>query len=282
MTPTFEAQPQQADPIERLRASRGLIATVNTTGLVEAQTADCLLRLALHNAAHGFTQIEYATFPAALVESGRDAVCQHALKEGYEWLLMIDGDATFQPEAFLRLLNVAFLTHPEADVVGAYAQLKGSMMPTIDTGSGTWEIHYPGEGVLPAIRTGGHFLLVKTACLRRFGPPWFRTREAWKPARALAEIDNFARMHCDGANPLTEHPAWRKLTAAAKGAPGTSAGAVGEDSAFCDALLAAGGRLVVDTDTVTGHITRKIIQPADLKARVARNEASLAAICGVG
>lgn len=280
MSPSYQtvAEPAQPD----LRELRGLIATVNTTGLVEAMTAECMLRLALHNASLGFTNIEYQTFPATLVESGRDAVCQHALSQGYDWLLMIDGDATFGEDAFLRLLHAAFIRQPDADAVGAYSQLKGSFLPTIDTGSGTWEPHFPGEGLLRVIRTGGHFILVKTPALRRFGPPWWRTREAWKPARALAEVDNFARMKLDGKNPLAETPAWRKLTEAARGAPGGNAGAVGEDSGFCDALTAAGGRIYVDTDTVTGHIDRRVITPGDLKARLAAQNASLAAACGIG
>jgi hypothetical protein len=271
----------QPDEARDLRALRGAVCTINLTGLIEAQTSECMLHMALWNAANGFTNVEYLTVPATLVEAGRDSACQHALQENYNWLLMIDGDATFDADSLARILHTAYITHPDADVVGAYAQLKGSFHPTIDTGTGTWETHYPGEGVLPVIRTGGHFLLIKTPTLRRFGPPWFRTREALQPAKALAEIDNFCRMNYDGRNPLQDASLYSDIVDKAKAASSTSPGSVGEDSGFCDALTAAGGQIYVDTNIVTGHIERRVITPKDLKAKQREHDALLAAAVGV-
>jgi hypothetical protein len=274
---TFETAPQQPDP----RALRGVVATVNLTGLIEAQTQECLLHLALWNAAHGFTNVEYVTMPAQLVESGRDAVCAHALRNSYDWLLMVDGDATFPEDALARLLHTAYITHPDSDVVGAYAQLKGSYHPTIDTGTGTWETIFPGAGVLPVVRTGGHFLLVKTPLLQRFGPPWFRTRETLMPARALAELDNFVRLNFNGRNPLTSHPEWDEIVKKARAVSSGSPSSVGEDSGFCDAAKAIGANIYVNADLVTGHIERKVISPTDLIQRRTQHEARLASAVGV-
>lgn len=258
-----------------LSALRGLVATANLTGSVHYETMDALLKLALHNAKIGLTQVEYRTFPAQLVEAGRDAILHHALnprgdgsEKPYDYVLMFDGDATFGPDALLRLLKTAYVEAPDADVVSAYAQLKHPLsLPCIDTGTGTWEPIFPGEGVLPAMRVGGHFLLIKTSALRRFGPPWFRTRRTLKPVDALSEVDNFARIKFDGSNPLQESAAWRTLHRVAREeAHAQGVASVGEDSGFCDALLAAGGSIYVNTDVVTGHLTKRVISPSDLKS----------------
>jgi hypothetical protein len=268
-----------ADQVD-LTALRGLVATANLTGTVFGQTADCTLRLALHNAEHGLTQIEYATFPCQLVEAGRDSILGHALQQNYDYVLMYDGDATFNADALLRLLHTAYVTHPQADVVGAYAQLKGSFIPTIDTGTGTWEPHFPGAGILPVIRTGGHFLLIKTPILRRMPAPWFRTRPAMRPIRALAEVDNYARVKMDGENPFSASEAWERLVALAR-AESPQESSVGEDSGFCDAVKAAGGQIVVNTDVLTGHIEQRVITPADLKAKLKERADHLRLAVGV-
>ena len=266
------------EPID-LRSLRGYVAIANTTGLVHGQTSDCLLRLALHNASLGL-QVEYGVVACTLVEAGRDAILQHALSEKYDYCLQIDGDATFGEDALVRLLHTAFITHPHADVVGAYAQLKGSYLPTCDTGTGTWEAHFPGSGVLEVMRTGGHFLLVKTPILRRFGPPWFRTRQTLKPIRAFAEIDNYARMKLDGSNPFSSLPEWETLISAAR-AESPAESSVGEDSGFCDQVKAAGGTILVNTDVLTGHLELRSITPLNLKERIDQQAERLAASVGV-
>lgn len=278
-TPDQQSLSSASEP--DIREKRGLLATVNLTGLVEAATSECILQSALWNSEHGLTQIEYRTFAAQLVEAGRDAVCSHALQEKYDWLLMVDGDATFQADAVGKLLHTAYVTHPSSDVVGAYCQLKGSYLPTIDCGSGRWEPHWPGEGVLPVIRTGGHFLLVKTDILRRFGPPWFRTRQTLRPIRILAELDNFARCNLAGENPFRSLPEWETLTKLAREKSSEGSSSVGEDSGFCDAVRAAGGSILVDTGILTGHIDRKVIGPADLKDTLRKHEEKIRLAVGV-
>lgn len=259
---------------------RGLCATANLTGTVFGQTADCTLNMALHNASLGL-QVEYLTFPCQLVESGRDSICAHALNQNYDYLLMYDGDATFAADALVKLLYTAFVTHPDADVVGAYAQLKGSYVPTIDTGLGVWEPIFPGAGVLPVIRTGGHFLLVKTGILKRLPAPWFRTRQAMRPIRALAEVDNYARCKLDGENPLASNgDTWNDLVSLARKESAAENG-VGEDSGFCDAVCAAGGRIYVNSDILTGHLEVRTITPRDLKERLAERDLRLRQCVGV-
>lgn len=266
-----------------LRSLKGLVASCVGIGGVDASFSEALLNLALFNTSQGFTQIEYRTFPCVLVESGRDECASHALREGYDWVLQIDADAIFPVDALIRLLKRAYVDVPDADAVGAYAQLKQfPFLPTIDSGTGTWEEHYPGEGVLPVMRTGGHFLLTKTSAYRKLGPPpWHRTRVALRPIDALRDFDNFTRIHCDGTNPFSALPQWELLLQKAKESSGSPASSVGEDSGFCDNLLAVGGRIYVDTDLVAGHVAKRTVEPEMLKEALDERRASIRAACGV-
>lgn len=88
------------------------------------------------------------------------------------------------------------------------------------------------------------------------------------PAQAFAEVDNFARTHLDGSNPLTQHKEWSTLIAEAKRVASGDSHTVGEDSGFCDAVRAVGGNIVVNTDVVTGHVGKKIVTWPDLKKNI--------------
>lgn len=272
----------RSEPVD-LRTLRGLVATCVGVGGVDADFAAAREEMRVFNVEHGFRAIEYRTEPCVLVEAGRDAVALHALQQGYDWCLQIDADAApFPPDACLRLLQRAYVDAPDADAVGAYCQLKQAPhLPTIDTGTGTWEVHYPGEGLLPVIRTGGHFLLVKTAAYRRLGEaPWHRTRVAPTLLRTLSELDNAARQRFSNRNPFAALGEWDVLLEAARQEPQGAVSAVGEDSGFCDRLTAAGGRLYVDTDLVAGHVTKSFITPQMLKGHMDARARQVAAACG--
>jgi hypothetical protein len=271
-----------------LRSLKGVVATTCLTGSVLEEYATCREEMRVRAVTSRFVNIEWRTFNGVLVEHARDEVCAHALspnpqaaQPSYDWLLQIDADATFPPDALERILHTAYVKVPDADVVGAYSQLKSEpFLPTIDTGSGTWEPRFPGEGVLPVIRTGAHFLLVKTPILRRFGPPWFRTRRSVRPIDALREIDNFSRIRNDGANVLAGD-AWDSLLAEAKRQGGGVESPVGEDSGFCDSVKAVGGNIYVDTDLVTGHIGKRNITPKMLSEKMREREAHVRAAMGI-
>lgn len=275
--------------INHLRGLTGLVSTCVLTGNVMEEYAACLAEMRVWCVTNGFTKIEWRVEHAQLVEHGRDAALAHALNpnpaasaKSYDWCLQIDADATFAPDTLFRMLHTAYVSVPDSDILGAYSQLKGApYLPTIDTGTGTWEAHFPGEGVLPVIRTGAHCILIKTPILRRFGPPWFRTRLAFRPVDALREVDNYARIKCDGRNPLTENPAWETLLSAAKKDAGGIESAVGEDSGFADSVKAAGGMIYVDTDIITGHVAKRNITPDLLKEAMDAKERRLRAAVGI-
>lgn len=250
---------------------------------VDEQYASAHEEMRAWNIENGFVQVEYQRFPCVLVENGRDEVAMHALREKYDWVLQIDADAApFPADALAKLLNRAYVDAPDADAVGAYCQLKQPpYLPTIDTGTGRWEEHYPGEGLLPVIRTGGHFLLQKTDAFRKIGaPPYHRTRIAPRPIEIFAEMDSFARTHLDGRNPFAETEEWQALSEIARAGSG-GASWVGEDSGFCDNLTAAGGRIYVDTDLWVGHIAKVTITPKMLKDALDEQRTQVRAACGV-
>lgn len=270
--------------IEQLKTLPGCIATVVTTGQVDSLYAGCHENMRAYNITNGFHRIEYRQFPAVLVEAGRDSVVEHFLgQKDYQWVLQIDADATFNEDSLVRILNTAFNVVPDSDMVGAYCQLKGGVnIPTIDTGSGMWEIHYPGSGVIPVIRTGAHFILCKRSAFEKMGmPPYFRTRLAPRALDVMAELDGYARQNYAGRNPFCDTDEWNELLdKASKGAAGGPSG-VGEDSGFCDRLTASGGRIYVDTDIVTGHVCKEVIGPHRLKEAVQKRERTFRLACGV-
>jgi hypothetical protein len=250
----------------------GLIV-ITTYGQITQQTAACLLEARSHNDKQGLGNVEYQMIPGTLVEKARNEAVRTMLKKGHGWLLMIDGDTTFQPDAIIQLLTVAFAAMPHADVVGAWVPLRGELaLPTIDTGTGTWESHYPGSGILEVMRTGGAFLLCKRRVFEGLKDPWFRMRV---PARALdfmAEVDNFARIKFDGQNPFRGTPErfWERLEDCARQDPSVVAEnftptEVGEDSGFCDRARNAGFRIMVQTDIACGHVDQQILTWANHK-----------------
>lgn len=252
---------------------KGYVATISLTGSVTPQFSSCLAEMRSHNERNGLINVEYKINHGVHVEAARDSVVQHALnprgdksQPAYDWILQIDADATFPAWTLQRLLEQAYVMVPESGVIGAYAQLKQPPnLPTIDTGTGTWEEHYPGEGLLKVIRTGCHCFLAKTWIFGRVGnAPWFRTRSAPTPLRAFREVDGFARRTLSGNNPLADHPEWETLMAQAGNQPPVESH-VGEDSSFFDRCLASGIQVFVDCDLVTGHVAQQVIMPPDLK-----------------
>jgi hypothetical protein len=276
--------PQELSPEEYIRTLPGLVATVCTTGLVQPEYGQALQDLRSYNDRNDIHKVEYQVFDAKLVEAGRDMAAKHALDNKYAWILQIDADAApFQSNALEVLLLNAFVEYPHLDVVGAYAQLNADLpLPTIDTGTGTWEIHFPGEGILPVIRTGGHFFLTKVQAFHKMGPPpWFRTRRAIRPVEAMREIDSFARCKLNGSNPFWRTPEWISLYRSAIDQAEEVEAHVGEDSGFCDRLTSSGGLIAVNTNVVTGHVVKDTVTATKLREEMKRRWTSALQMCGV-
>jgi len=215
------------------------------------------------------------TIPGNLVDKARDeAALQMLSQPALKWLAFVDADMTFRPNMMEHLLATAYLITPWADAVGAWCPLRGKpYLPTIDTGTGTWEPTDANIGPVEVIRTGSACILIKRHVFERLEYPWYKVRPSPRAIDVMLELDNYARCKHDGRNPLREHPFWDTLEHCAKqdAASQRAAGhqgpatisSVGEDSGFADKMKAAGFRIVVNTDIVAEHLERRPITPQD-------------------
>ena len=273
---------------------------VTTHGSVKQETVQAIWELRSFSERAGMHNIGWAMVPGTLVEKARNDAVRMMLSafEGQaQWICFCDADmvppadALVQPKANLRpgILQTAYGTHTWADVVGGYCNLRGEIaLPTIDTGTGTWESHFPGEGVREVIRTGAAFLLCKRHVFERLPPPWFRVRVPAQPLDFMAEVDNWARIKMNGKNPFRDLPGrpWEKLLELASADPSSAPGAfvpleVGEDSGFCDRVKNAGMRIVVNTDIVVEHLGTIRFGPAHHKKKMAEVETQMLQAVGV-
>lgn len=243
---------------------------VTTYGVITQQTVTCLLAGRSLCEKRGLN-IKWQMLPGTLVEKARNEAVRMTLREGHQWLLFIDGDTVFGEDAILNVLHSAYGLLPTADAMGAWVPLRGELaLPTIDTGTGTWESHYPGSGILPVMRTGGAFLLVKRHVFEAMQDPWFRMRVPARPIDFMAEVDNYSRIKFDGQNPFRGLPGepWERLTKCAQDDPSIVIDnfvpvEVGEDSGFCDRAKMAGFNLYVNTNIACGHVDTKVLTYAD-------------------
>ena len=249
---------------QQIQIPPGLLV-LTSYGSVTMETTRAWAELRSFNDRQGLLNVGYDIIPGGLVEKARNDAVRRALQMGAQWLGMLDADMTFQPDAWLKILQTAYGHTPWFDVVGGYCSLRGEMaLPTIDTGTGTWESHYPNSGILEVIRTGAACLLVKRHVFERIPDPWFRMRVPSRPLDFMAEVDNFARIKFDGRNPFRGQPdsAWEKLEECARQDPSSQGqwvpAEVGEDSAFCDLAKSYGFRIGVDTNVVLGHVDREV------------------------
>ena len=252
---------------------------ITTYGSITQQTSQCKENMRSFTENLGLKNIQWEMMPGALVEKARNESVRMMLRNGHGWLCFIDGDTTFEPNSLVAppdqrpgLLQAAYGVVPHADAMGGWVPLRGDLaLPTIDTGTGTWESHYPGSGILPVMRTGGAFLLVKRHVFEALKDPWFRMRV---PARAMdfmAEFDNWCRIKFNGQNPFREYgDYWAKAEKAAIDDPSIVVEnfvpvEVGEDSGFCDRAKLAGFNIFVNTDIVCGHVDPKVLTWHDHK-----------------
>lgn len=265
-----------SDEPKSIELPPGMLA-VTTYGSITPETTQSLVDMAHHNRAAGIQNVHTTMVQGTLVDKARNEAVRVMLgNPHFKYLAFIDADMAFRPETVQQLLLTAYHLTPHADAVGAYCQLRGlPYLPTIDTGTGTWESHDAGLGPIEVIRTGSACILVKRHVFEKMEFPWYGVRPAPRPLDVLAEIDNFARCKMDGDNPLRSHSAWATLEQCARQdaasqranpqaqGPGGFFSSVGEDSSFCDKMKALGFRIIVNTDVVVHHLERKAITPED-------------------
>lgn len=276
-------------PEQQIQIPAGHIVCT-TYGSIRQETAQALMEMRSHSEKQGLVNVGWFMVPGTLVEKARNDAVRNMLRDpNIQWLLFVDGDMVFPPDSLIRLLQTAYAELPHADVVGAYCPLRGELaLPTIDSGTGTWESWYPGSGVVEVIRTGAAFVLSKRRVYENLQDPWYRLRVPARPLDFMLEVDNFARMKFDGRNPFRELPnrEWERLEKCASDDPSALQqnfvpGEVGEDSGFADRARNAGFRIFVNTDVVCGHADTKITQWTDHKAAMDRVEKNQRLIAGM-
>ena len=254
---------------------------VTTYGPIRHETAGCLMEMRSFSEKQGLHNIAWSMIPGVLVDKARNEAVRQMLRDpNAGWLLFVDGDMTFSPDALMRLLQAAYGELPHADAVGAYCPLRGDMaLPTIDSGTGTWESWFPNSGTVEVMRTGAAFILIKRRVFEGLKDPWYRLRVPARPIDFLAEVDNYARIKFDGKNPFREMAGreWERLQQCAMEDPSAAEEQfapleVGEDSGFCDRARLGGFRIFVNTDIVTAHVDTKLVDWKQHKESVERVE----------
>lgn len=268
------------------------VVAMTTWGMIQGATAQAKEEMRSFSEKNGLTNVAWITVPHSLVEKARNTAVRQmlaAFEQKAEWLVFVDGDMVPPADSLVRLLATAYQTHTWADVVGGYCNLRGELaLPTIDSGTGTWESHFPGRGVIEVMRTGAAFLLCKRHVFDRIPSPWFRMRVPARPLDFMAEVDNWARIKFDGKNPFRDLPGrpWEKLMQIAQADPSAQPGTfvpdeVGEDSGFCDRVRNAGMRIVVNTDIVIPHLDQTVCGPEKHKAKMRELETQWLQAVGV-
>lgn len=255
---------------QQIQIPQGLVVCT-TYGPIRHETAQCLMEMRSFTEAQGVRNVKYTMINGVLVEKARNEGARMCLRENHQWILYCDGDMTWQADALIGMLRTAYGEMPFADILGGWCPLRGELsLPTLDTGTGTWESIYPGSGVQEVMRTGAAFLLVKRHAFERLQDPWFRMRVPARPIDFLAEVDNLCRMKFNGENPFRNMPEqyWEKLEKIAVEDPSAAQGQfvpveVGEDSGFCDRAKNAGLRIFVNTNIVCGHVDTVVRSGAD-------------------
>jgi hypothetical protein len=263
---------------------------ITTYGSIRGETTASVWEMRSFSERNGLNNVRWYTMPGTLVEKARNEAVRELLRDpNAQWLCFFDGDMTAEPNALIRMLQTCYGEYPQADVLGGYCSLRGDLaLPTIDSGTGTWESWFPNSGVVEVMRTGAAFLLVKKHVFLGMQDPWFRLRVPMRPLDALAEIDNFARIKFNGQNPFRELPdrQWERLEQCAIEDPSSAPenftpGEVGEDSGFCDRARNAGFRIFVTTEVVTGHVDAKVTSWVDHKKAIENVEQTQRYIAGL-
>lgn len=261
------------------------MACITTYGSIQGNTVQSWMDMRSFSEKNGLVNVQWQIVNGTLVEKARNDAVRQMLRIGAQWLLFMDGDMLAPQDSLLRLLQISYQPGSPVDVIGGYCTLKGDWsLPTIDTGTGTWESWFPGSGVVEVIRTGAAFLLIKRHVFEKMPDPWFRMRVPMRPLDALREVDNYARIKLHGENPFREHPAWNELESAATADPSLKEfvpAEVGEDSGFCDRAKAYGFRLFVDTDTQVGHLEMTTRTWQDHKKAIDKAKQEHRQLCGL-
>lgn len=202
-------------------------------GHVSTRFADSLLRTVGYDRFHGNRIAGWLLVEcSANVSTGRNEVVERFLASPAQWLVQIDSDMIWQPDAIHRLLEVA--DPAERPIVGGLCFAQdgdtGIIWPTLFDIAGTeeqveflrWD-EWEDGAVLPVSSTGAAFLLTHRSVLEAIRDQGFSKAYPWFQERELGGLRS------------------------------------GEDTTFCIRAGLVGAKVYVHTGVTIGHIKKHTI-----------------------
>lgn len=170
---------------EKLRPKVAIL--IPSDGEIKAWTAMSLASLCAFSALRGVS-LALIEEQASMVTRARNHLAWNAVRQGADWLLFIDSDMTFPPDAMLRLVN------HDKDIVGAtYCK----RVPPYEMLGRFKEDAKPTDALVEADALPAGFLLIRANAISGLPMPWFfesndesAVREE-NPAGLISEDINF-------------------------------------------------------------------------------------------
>jgi hypothetical protein len=126
-------------------------------------------------------------------DHARNSVCETALKEGFQWVLMLDSDVIPPNDAVLRLLR-----HNLPVVSGLYCRRSPPCAIPVMIKDGQWVTKFPANALIEVDYVGAGCLLINRSVLEKLPPP------AGHPGKRWFHWKVDARGHEDTAGCLSE------------------------------------------------------------------------------
>lgn len=275
---TVKPQPQ-INPYSAL-AGQKLVVAIPSGRAIEAHTALSLAGLSSYTSLHG-VRLAMMSEIRSVISAARNALVVRAASIDPDWILFIDADMMFPPDAALRLMS-----HNLDVVCGTY----NKRSPPFDIlGHLTGEKRSITGGLHEADFMPGGMMLIRYSVLKALSYPWFFETYEWE-TRTKSPVESFIRMIADWSyidlpmnirGAVMTNPAfaeWLDKNQAIKtSSMDPESIIISEDYNFCRKVRKAGVKIFCDFDLSfqLGHIGERIVTlepappelaPADLTA----------------
>jgi glycosyltransferase involved in cell wall biosynthesis len=225
----------------------------------EGATATAVAALAAYSAMSGI-EIAVLNVQCSAISQGRNSTVTLALEQNMDWLMWIDADMTFTPDALVRILD-----HGK-DICGATYNRRTPNAQGVYTTLGKLVGDKPAtmnDGLYEAALLPGGMMLVKAEVYRRIGMPYYAEAHAFPGADGLAGIKGLFRAYFSEEPPAevldslddTAFGAWIRDRYIV-GDEGDRATYFSEDNWFCRRARRAGYKIWCDIKLTgaMGHI----------------------------
>ena len=148
----------------------------------EAGTGCSVAALAAYSGMAGI-DVAVLNVQSSMISQGRNSTVEIAVKEGCDYLLWIDSDMKFPPDALVRLMK-----HGK-DIVGATYNKRVPPYETLGKFKGEMKDLSAG-GLHEAILMPGGMMLVKSDVYKKLGYPWYFEEYQWPGATGTERLWN--------------------------------------------------------------------------------------------